>query len=117
MSSLMSTSQELSSEPGGRNEPIVTIQNSKLKSARSSLWLVSLRVGIVLSSALFLARFAHAGGPKSVAGSTYFNSSSMGQPVTWSLGQVNYYTDQGDLSPILPNAAANSFVASAFSQW
>ena len=95
----------------------MTPQNSKLKSARSSLWLVSLRVGIVLSSALFLARFAHAGGPKFVAGSTYFNSSSMGQPVTWSLGQVNYYTDQGDLSPILPNAAANSFVASAFSQW
>jgi hypothetical protein len=41
----------------------------------------------------------------------------MGQPVTWSLGQVNYYTDQGDLSPILPNTAANAFVASAFLQW
>ena len=47
----------------------------------------------------------------------YFNSGTMGQPITWSLGQVNYYTDQGDLSPILPNASANAFVASAFSQW
>src|SRR5271169_2953260 len=41
----------------------------------------------------------------------------MGQPITWSLGQVNYYTDQGDLSPILPNTSANSLVADAFNQW
>jgi hypothetical protein len=41
----------------------------------------------------------------------------MGQPITWSLGQINYYTDQGDLSPILPNALANTFVANSFSQW
>ncbi len=60
---------------------------------------------------------ARAGGPKYVAGSSYFNASTMGQPLTWSLGQVNYYTDQGDLSPILPNAAANALVANAFSQW
>ena len=33
------------------------------------------------------------------------------------LGQVNYYTDQGDLSPILPNSAANAFVSTAFAQW
>ena len=30
---------------------------------------------------------------------------------------MSYYTDQGDLSPVLPNAAANTFVANAFSQW
>ncbi len=41
----------------------------------------------------------------------------MGQPLVWSQGIVTYYTDQGDLSAVLPNAAANSFVASAFSQW
>jgi len=41
----------------------------------------------------------------------------MGQPLIWPQGQVNYYTDQGDLSPILPNSAANSFVAGAFLQW
>jgi hypothetical protein len=60
---------------------------------------------------------AWAGGPAYVAGSSYFNSSTMGQPLTWQLGQVNYYTDQGDLSPILPNAAANALVANSFSQW
>jgi len=53
---------------------------------------------------------AIAGGPEYVAGSSFFNSSAMGQPLTWSQGQVNYYTDQGDLSPILPNTAANAFV-------
>ena len=63
------------------------------------------------------AAIAIAGGPEYVAGSSFFNSSAMGQPLTWSQGQVNYYTDQGDLSPILPNTAANAFVASAFLQW
>ncbi|MFY9980153.1 MAG: hypothetical protein WAK22_18140, partial [Candidatus Sulfotelmatobacter sp.] len=60
---------------------------------------------------------ARAGGPEYVAGSSYFNSSTMGQPIIWSQGQVNYYTDQGDLSPILPNASANALVANSFSQW
>jgi hypothetical protein len=75
------------------------------------------RLATALAIVLFFAVLARGGGPKYVAGSSYFNSSTMGQPLTWSLGQVNYYTDQGDLSPILPNAAANAFVASAFAQW
>jgi hypothetical protein len=76
-----------------------------------------LRLATLLAIILSFATLARAGGPKYVAGSSYFNSSTMGQPLTWSLGQVSYYTDQGDLSPILPNAAANAFVASAFLQW
>jgi hypothetical protein len=60
---------------------------------------------------------ARAGGPEYVAGSSYFDPSVMGQPLTWSQGQINYYTDQGNLSPILSNSAANAFVASAFLQW
>jgi hypothetical protein len=75
------------------------------------------QLATALAIVLFFAGLARGGGPKYVAGSSYFNSSTMGQPLTWSLGQVNYYTDQGDLSPILPNAAANAFVASAFAQW
>jgi len=66
---------------------------------------------------LCFADIAHAGGPEYVAGSTYFNSTTMGQPIIWSGGQLNYYTDQGDLSPILPNSAANAFVANALAQW
>ena len=51
------------------------------------------------------------------SGGSYFNSATTGQPLVWSQGVVTYYTDQGNLSPILPNASANSFVASAFSIW
>ncbi|HZZ16245.1 MAG TPA: IPT/TIG domain-containing protein [Candidatus Sulfotelmatobacter sp.] len=76
-----------------------------------------LRLVTALVIVVLFAALARAGGPKYVAGSTFFNSSTMGQPITWQLGQINYYTDQGDLSPILPNASANAFVASAFSQW
>src|SRR5262249_37242495 len=40
-----------------------------------------------------------------------------GQPLTWPQGQLIYYTDQGDLSPILAGPAADALVADAFSQW
>ena len=85
----------------------------KSMAARSFLF----RLASALAIVLFFAALARSGGPEYVAGPSYFNSGTMGQPITWSLGQVNYYTDQGDLSPILPNASANAFVASAFSQW
>jgi len=75
------------------------------------------RLATALAIVLLFAVLARAGGPEYVAGSSYFNPSTMGQPITWLLGQVNYYTDQGDLSPILPNASANVLVADAFSQW
>jgi hypothetical protein len=81
--------------------------------ARSFFFRLATAVAIVF----FFAMLARAGGPEYVAGSSYFNPSTMGQPLTWSLGQVDYYTDQGDLSPILPNSAANAFVATAFAQW
>lgn len=63
------------------------------------------------------APLAFAAGPKYVAGVGYFNSGTAGTPLTWAQGQVNYYTDQGDLSPILPGPSADAFVADAFSQW
>src|SRR5580692_5869870 len=110
----------------GRNEPDVSLPKSttlrntspwntslRNSSARSFFFRLATAVAIVLLCAVL----ARAGGPKNVAGSSYFDPSTMGQPITWSLGVVNYYTDQGDLSPILPNAAANLFVASAFTQW
>ncbi|MGA7217934.1 MAG: hypothetical protein WBX38_06445, partial [Candidatus Sulfotelmatobacter sp.] len=75
------------------------------------------RLAAALALIFVFALLARAGGPKYVAGSSYFNSGTMGQPIVWSMGQVNYYTDQGDLSPILANASANALVANAFSQW
>jgi len=59
---------------------------------------------------------SRAGGPAFVAGSG-FNSQVQGQPVTWAGGNVTYFTDQGDLSPLLTNAQADVFVASTFSSW
>jgi hypothetical protein len=75
------------------------------------------RLATALAFVFLFALLARGGGPEYVAGSSYFNSTMMGQPLVWSSGIVNYYTDQGDLSPLLPNSAANAFIASAFAQW
>jgi hypothetical protein len=95
----------------------LAIQGEK-KSARASIAL-SLFRRLALAAAIIclFALVSRAGGPKSVAGTSYFLSTATGQPLVWPQGLITYYTDQGDLSPILPNASANAFVADAFSQW
>ncbi len=79
----------------------------------------SFLIGLVLSAVmiLFFVITSRAGGPKFVAGTAYFDPTTAGQPLVWLQGVITYYTDQGDLSPILLNAAANNFVATAFSTW
>jgi hypothetical protein len=57
-----------------------------------------------------------AGGPAFIAGSLY-DPGVEGQPLVWANGSVQYFTDEGDLSPILPNAQADVLVATAFSAW
>jgi hypothetical protein len=59
---------------------------------------------------------AFAGGPKYVAGATYFNSAVMGQPVVWANGQVRYFVDQGPLGP-LSNSQAVAMVDAAAAVW
>jgi len=71
----------------------------------------------VIALPICLLQPARAGGPKYVAGSSYFNSGIMGTPLTWAGGTINYYTDQGDLSSILPGLSADTLVAQAFGQW
>jgi len=44
--------------------------------------------------------------PKYVAGTSYFSSTVTGQPLSWERGQITYYTDPGELSPVLANAEA-----------
>jgi hypothetical protein len=66
---------------------------------------------------MLLSLRGYAGGPRYVAGSTFFNSGTMGTPIVWAQGAITYYTDQGDLSPALLHSAADSFVANAFTQW
>src|ERR1700732_3081420 len=59
---------------------------------------------------------SRAGGPALIAGSGY-DPGVEGHPLIWANGSVQYFTDQGDLSPILPNSQADIFVASAFGPW
>jgi len=66
---------------------------------------------------IVLVELARAGSPQYVAGISYFNAGIAGQPITWSGGTVTYYTDQGDLSPILRGPDADRFVADGFSRW
>ncbi len=91
----------------------VTMITRMAFAAQSFLLRLALMVGIVL----VLALVSRAGGPKRVAGSGYFDATVSGQPLAWPQGQIVYFTDQGDLSPMLPNAAANTMVGNAFSQW
>lgn len=74
-------------------------------------------IAVALMLLIALVELARAGGPQYVAGTRYFNAGLAGQPITWAGGTVNYYTDQGNLSPLLPGASADTFVADAFSRW
>src|SRR5208282_3892614 len=58
-----------------------------------------------------------AGGPRYIAGTSYFNASVLGQPLHWSGGQVNYYVDQGPLSSSVTNAQATAMVDAAAALW
>ncbi len=62
-------------------------------------------------------RSAHAGGPKYVAGISYFDPGVVGQPVHWSGGQLSYYVDQGPLSGSVTNAQATTMVDAAATIW
>jgi hypothetical protein len=84
---------------------------------RRTVMLLKIVLNVLCGAALiFLPSAALAGGPKYVAGTTYFNSGTAGTPLNWSQGSVNYYTDRGNLSPILPGATADALVADAWSQ-
>ena len=75
-----------------------------------------LRILAVSAFVLLLPRLLNAGGPAFVAGAGY-NPGVEGQPIVWANGAVQYFTDQGALSPILSNAQADALVASAVTPW
>ena len=72
---------------------------------------------LTLIAVLLASHLAFGGGPKYVAGASYFDPSVKGVPVTWAGGFVAYYTDQGSLSAIMPHATADAYVADALSRW
>ncbi|HTR23932.1 MAG TPA: Ig-like domain-containing protein [Terriglobales bacterium] len=65
---------------------------------------------------LLFPRVLHAGGPAWVAGAGY-NPGVEGQPILWTNATVQYFTDQGPLSPILTNQQADDLVAAAIAAW
>ncbi len=71
-------------------------------------------IGLVLA---VLPPVLYAGGPKYVAGTTYFNRGVMGQPVHWANGQVHYYVDKGPLSATVANRQATAMVDAAAALW
>jgi hypothetical protein len=74
----------------------------------------------VCSLIVLLAFFPHsafAGGPKYIAGTSYFNTSVLGQPVRWANGQVRYYVDQGPLNSSVSNQQATAMVDAAAALW
>jgi hypothetical protein len=86
-------------------------------SAQSSFAAVR-RFGVCCFGLLILAPVAlRAGGPKFVAGTSFFNPGVIGQPVHWSQGRVNYYVDQGPLSTFVSNQQATAMVDAAAALW
>ena len=72
---------------------------------------------ILILALVFLVPGANAGGPKYVAGTSYFNPAVLGQPLHWSGGQVRYYVDQGPLSSTVTNQQATAMVDAAAALW
>jgi hypothetical protein len=60
---------------------------------------------------------AFAGGPKYVAGGSFFNPAVLGQPIHWAGGQVNYYVDRGPLNSSVSNRQATAMVDAAAALW
>ena len=66
---------------------------------------------------LALCASAYAGGPRYVAGTSYFDPAMVGKPIVWANGTLQYYTDQGDLSAMVTRSQANSMIAAAAAVW
>ena len=60
---------------------------------------------------------AVAGGPRLVAGTTFFNTGLAGTPIHWANGKLNYYVDLGPLSAGVSNQQATAMVDAAAALW
>jgi hypothetical protein len=73
--------------------------------------LLPIVIGLLLSTSV-----AQASGPRWITGPPYFTGPG-GIPVMWYTNQPLYFTDPGDLSDYVNNAAANALVAAAANVW
>lgn len=75
-----------------------------------------LRTIAVLAAPAFPAILL-AGGPRLVAGTSYFSAGVLGTPIHWANGQVNYFVDLGPLSAAVSNQQAVAMVDAAAALW
>ena len=76
------------------------------------------RLALYLALAsVFSCAPAYAGGPRYVAGTSYFNAAMTGKPIIWANGNAAYYTDLGSLSASVNQSQANAMVAAAAAVW
>lgn len=92
---------------------------SRSETAGASGWLpvVLLPAVVIVAMMICSVEPAHAGGPRYVAGVSYFNSNVKGTPLTWAGGMISYYTDQGSLSGTVGGPAADYIVDQAMRHW
>ena len=75
------------------------------------------RTAFLLALLVLAPACAVAGGPKYIAGTSFFNPAATGQPVHWANGQVNFSVDQGPLSASVNNQQATAMVDAAAALW
>ena len=85
-------------------------------------WQVQLRAGawvlcVLVWAAVQPSPKAFAGGPRYVAGASYFNPAVVGQPIRWADGPIPYFVDQGALNASISNAQAVGMVDAAAAFW
>ena len=95
--------------------PIATSASVQAATLRAAAFLR--RAALPLALLLLVPASAVAGGPKYIAGTSFFNPAVVGQPVHWSTGQVNYSVDQGPLSASVTNQQATAMVDAAAALW
>ena len=72
----------------------------------------------LFASLTALATAAYAGGPRYVAGTSYFDPSMTGKPVVWATsGPVKFYLDLGNLSAAVSESEADAMVIAAANVW
>ena len=69
------------------------------------------------AAVLSVAAPAWCGGPRYVAGTSYFDPAVVGKPVHWAGGQVKYYVDEGPLNAGVSHAQATAMVDAAAGLW
>jgi hypothetical protein len=84
---------------------------------RHSGWKRILFVLLLAMICLMAGIPVYGGGPRWIAGSSYFNASAKGKPVVWAGGQIAYYFDQGDLSATVTKYPAEDLVNAAMNSW